>query len=110
MFVKWKEKNVTIRIDTARDVLFFHLELVEIERVEHIAEYLSFLNGNGNTLAHLLVVGRPGTKIINRLALVPADKVKLLVPAVIALAYDTDLINDYILDFRHLAFSLYKFM
>ena len=75
--------------------------LVKIKGVEHVTEYLRFSSGDSNTLAHLLVVGRPGTKIVNRLSLVPADKVKLLVPAVIALAYDAYLVYNNILDFRH---------
>ena len=83
--------------------------LVEIECVEHIAKNLSFLSGNSNALAHLLMIGRPGTDVIYGLSLVPADKVKLLVPAVVALAYDADLVNYFVFDFRHVHYSFFYF-
>ena len=77
------------------------IELVEVKLVEHVAKSLCLFNGNGNALTHLLVIGRPGTDVINGLSLVPADEVKLLVPAVAALAYDADFVYNFILDFRH---------
>ena len=75
--------------------------LVEIELVEHIAKSLSLVNGNGNALAHLLVVGRPGTNIVHRLSVIPADEIELFVPTVVTLAYNADFVNYFILDFRH---------
>ena len=76
-------------------------ELVEVELVEHIAKCLSLFNRDSNALTHLLMVGRPCADVIYRLSVIPADKVKLLVPAVVALADNTDLINYFVLDFRH---------
>ena len=76
-------------------------KLVEVELVKHVAKSLSLFYGNGNALTHLLMIGRPGADVVNGLSLVPADKIKLLVPAVVAFANDADLVNYFILDFRH---------
>ena len=75
--------------------------LVEVELVKHITKSLCFFNGNGNALTHLLVIGRPGADVVHGLSLVPADEVELLVPAVVAFANYADLVNYFILDFRH---------
>ncbi len=80
--------------------------LVEIEAIEHVAKHLCFSNSDSDTLAHLLVVGRPSTDVVNGLSLVPADEVELFVPAVVTLAYDADFVNYFILDFRHFEFLL----
>ena len=73
------------------------LELCKILSAEHIKESLSLFLGNSDALAHLLVIGRPRTNIVYGLSLVPADKVKLLVPAVVTLAYIFSIVNHPIL-------------
>ena len=63
--------------------------LAEVEAVKHIAKSLSFFNGNGDTLAHLLAIGRPGTNIVNSFSVIPLNEVKLLIPSVLTLANDS---------------------
>lgn len=103
-----KASNKIKKYGLGRVRIFYkrYFGLVEVELIEHIAKSLCLFNGNGNALAHLLVIGRPGTDVVNRLSLVPADKIELLVPAVVALANDTDLVNYFILDFRHFSVLL----
>ena len=100
---KNKNKHGLVRV---RAYFINAKKLVEVELVKHVAKSLSLFYGDSNALTHLLMIGRPGTDVVNGLSLVPADKVKLLVPAVVTLAYDTDLFNDFILNFRHCLFSL----
>ena len=57
---------------------------IKILSTEHIKQSLCLFLGNGDALAHLIMLGRPGTDIVNRLSLIPADKVKLYVNGTLA--------------------------
>ena len=100
---KNKNKHGLVRV---RAYFINAKKLVEVELVKHVAKSLSLFYGDSNALTHLLMIGRPGTDVVNGLSLVPADKVKLLVPAVVAFANDTDFVNYFILDFRHFSVLL----
>ena len=51
------------------------------------------------------LVARELTKY--KLSVIPADKVELLVPAVVTLADDANLVNYFVFDFRHVRTLLF---
>ena len=95
------KKQKEVRALASPYFFIYAIKLVEVELVEHVAKSLSLFNGNGNALTHLLMIGRPGADVVNGLSLVPADKIELLVPAVVAFANYTYFVNYFVLDFRH---------